>query len=258
MAEGIIRRGEKVFQALDRLARKQSLMLTDDAQGRLVITRAGVNRSETQLNLGENVLESDFEYDASGLYSLIHCRGMQPPEDGDSGNVIAVFSEASEDAVNRPRILEVMPEGRATRANCQRRATTEAMARSGRSIDGTIRVSGWRQGNGELWRPNLIAQYTDIIQGILADLLIVSTEFSLSLDGGEVCTMRLAPPEAYELLPPKTKRVARKSRGTGVGIFDALDKLAIERSRPQVKKFQEQGGKALSSAAKGAAAGLGE
>jgi prophage tail gpP-like protein len=253
-----IRRGEKVFQALDRLARKRSVMLTDDEQGRLVITRAGAVRSETKLSLGDNVIESDFDYDASGLYSLIHCRGWQPPEDNDSADIIAVFSEASEDAVNRPRILEVMPEGRATRENCQRRAQTEAMARSGRSIDGTIKVMGWRQNNGELWRPNLLVQYRDTVQGIKADLLIVSVDFTLSLDEGEVCTMRLAPPEAYELLPPKTKRVARGQRGTGVGIFAALDELAIERSRPRIKKDKALQGKLLSSTSKGVLAGLGE
>ncbi|WP_426812264.1 hypothetical protein [Klebsiella sp. WOUb02] len=51
-----LEQGETGFELLDRLAKQQLNIVTSDAYGRLVITRASTQRAGVALTLGDNIL----------------------------------------------------------------------------------------------------------------------------------------------------------------------------------------------------------
>jgi prophage tail gpP-like protein len=69
--------GESVHAAIERHARAQGVIVTDDEKGALVLTRAGAHRSPTKLALGRNVLSADAHFSHRDRYSLYVVKGQQ-------------------------------------------------------------------------------------------------------------------------------------------------------------------------------------
>ena len=59
-----LQQGETAFAAIERMARLRAVLVTDDEDGSLVITRAGKNGASTALVLGQNIKRG------SGNFSL--------------------------------------------------------------------------------------------------------------------------------------------------------------------------------------------
>jgi prophage tail gpP-like protein len=77
-AEVQVQQGETCFALVERLSRLQALLVTDDAQGRLVLTRAGSDRATTQLRHGDNVLAASSTLDQSKRYSECLVKAQRP------------------------------------------------------------------------------------------------------------------------------------------------------------------------------------
>jgi len=69
--------GESVHAAIERHARAHGVIVTDDEEGALVLTRAGAHRSPTKLALGRNVLSADAHFSHRDRYSLYVVKGQQ-------------------------------------------------------------------------------------------------------------------------------------------------------------------------------------
>jgi prophage tail gpP-like protein len=77
-AEVQVQQGETIFALVERLCRLQALLVTDDANGRLVITRAGSGRATTTLRHGSNILSASAELDQSKRYSECLVKAQRP------------------------------------------------------------------------------------------------------------------------------------------------------------------------------------
>jgi prophage tail gpP-like protein len=64
-----IQQCETCFQVVERLARLQELLITDDVDGNLVLTRAGDDRSTTELVQGVNMMLANADLDDSDRFS---------------------------------------------------------------------------------------------------------------------------------------------------------------------------------------------
>jgi prophage tail gpP-like protein len=212
-------RGEKAYNAIDRLMKGQGLVVTDNADGDLVLTRVGNKRAEVAIIRGANILSSSFTIDSTLRYSSYRCRGQRAGDDVDFGSVVAAVDQSSaDDWQGRVRILDVQPGRSVDPATAKAMCDWEAAQRAGRSAQATYTVQGWRQRpGGDLWEPNMIVQVRDPFAGIDGEMLIV--EVSHSKNESEATTdLLVAPPVAYQqfLPPPPTKRRPSRTKRTGL------------------------------------------
>jgi prophage tail gpP-like protein len=197
-----LQQGETLFAAIERAARLRSLLVTDDAQGRLVLTRASTAKMTGGLRDGVNMLSSSCAYKGSERFGAIVCRGQRATDANttptDAATVTATAADAS---VGRRRVLVIRPEGRTDPAACLERAAWEMQTRYGRSIRVSVTVPGWVNAAGELWTVNRL-QHVRIDRALLnSTLLIVSVTLTRSTDG-TTTTLELQPPEAFAQLNP--------------------------------------------------------
>jgi prophage tail gpP-like protein len=73
-----VQQSETCFKLVERLARLQELLVTDDAEGRLVLTRAGDKRSQTALRFGVNVKDAQADLDDSERFSHYIVKAQRP------------------------------------------------------------------------------------------------------------------------------------------------------------------------------------
>jgi prophage tail gpP-like protein len=77
-AEVQVQQGETNFALVERLSRLQALLVTDDAKGRLVLTRAGSGSATTQLRHGDNILSATSDLDNSKRFSECLVKAQRP------------------------------------------------------------------------------------------------------------------------------------------------------------------------------------
>lgn len=213
-----IQQGESVYQSLDRLLRARQLYLTDNEKGELVFIEVGKERAHTALVVGGdngNVLSGGLTQDHTGRYSLYVCKGQSTGDDNLFGRSATQTRETGEDTgVRRHRVLIIKQSGQGDRATCRNRALYERDSRAGKSLSGSYTVGGWRQGDGSLWRPNLLVKVIDPISGFDDWLVIASVTYKLD-SGGMTTTIDVAPKQAFskQVDGNKDKTSTSKSKG---------------------------------------------
>lgn len=202
-----VQKGELVEAALQRLAELRSFIVTDDASGRLVLTRAGSSRAESSIAVGENVLEGGASIDLSGRFNAYQCKGARAADDRDFGSVLQVSGAAADsEDFGRRRTYTITAGPGEDAARCAQRAAWEAATRYGQSIELSYTVQGWRQREGgPLWAPNLVVEVRDPLSAVEGDFLIVDCRFRLS-SSGTTTELSLRPIEGFEALPPAAPR----------------------------------------------------
>ncbi|TWA90693.1 prophage tail gpP-like protein [Azospirillum brasilense] len=219
IADHQIQQGESVFESIDRMLKLRALLSTDDADGRLVLTRAGSARAATDLVVGENVLTGSASLDCKDRFSEYRIKGQRTADgagdedagdDGDGPDIGAFTADAAatsqvaavqaDTGIKRKRVLVIVADGQPDGGTARERARWEAAHRAGKSFETSYTVQGWRQADGRLWVPNELVRVRDPIIGFDLEMLISAVSYSLS-ESGSVTTLTVAPKAAYELLP---------------------------------------------------------
>lgn len=210
--------GEKVFEAIERLAREQALLVVDDPQGRLVLTRvADPLLRYSDLVMPGNVKRAARAVDVSERYSEVRVKAQRSGDDRDYGRVVAGVKGLAEDDGVRFSVLVLKGEKAMDAGQAAQRAAWEAATRWGKSVSIEVDVASWRDDLGRIWQPNVVAHTTIPRLGIDADLLVVSVNLTRS-GSGRLATLGLGLPDGYVPEPPKTRRAARGK--TGVALLD--------------------------------------
>lgn len=213
--------GETAFAVIERLCRMRAILPMSDGKGGLVLTSAGKGgKAHSALVEGENLLsiqrkrsqkDRHSEYIVKGQQSGLAALGEGPAVEvlSAKGEVTAraaapASGRAADPGVTRYRPLVIIAEAEASGQSPATRALWEATVRAGRGLRVDVTVQGWRQGNGELWRPNQLVHIKALSRGLDDVLLIVSCCYTLN-DSGSITAMSLARPDAFKLLPQKTK-----------------------------------------------------
>ncbi|EPY01375.1 phage baseplate assembly protein [Magnetospirillum fulvum] len=218
-----LEQGEKVFEAVERLAHSAGLIVHDTAAGVLIATRPGLVRAAASLvhldgpdgapDPRNNVLESDGEEDGSKRFSLYVAKGQSEgtgekwasiageDEGGSAARRVGASGKARDDGVRRYRPKIINPPGEASAADCRRLAQWECARRAGKGSRLVHGVRGWRQTKGgSLWDIGLIAPVQDDNAGLYRDLLITSVSLAIN-ERGRRAVVTLEPPEAWEPQP---------------------------------------------------------
>jgi prophage tail gpP-like protein len=202
--------GEDVFSALTRMCRMRGVMLDTDLDATLVIFTPSTKRSGIVFEEGRNIKSWDFDASYDQRFSDYLTKGQHRGGDYTDAKSAARPSGSAKDAgVTRYRPLMLISDEQSTLAGLKARAAWEATSRLARSQVLTIEVKGWRDEDGNLYRPNQIAHVTIPTDGIDRDVMIADVDMTLSEDDGFLTRLTLVRPEAFTPeadLEPKSKK----------------------------------------------------
>ncbi|MGT2507915.1 phage baseplate assembly protein [Cupriavidus basilensis] len=223
---------ETVFRTLQRLARTEGVLLVSDAEGGLLLTRAGrAGKIGVPLELGTNVLSAEFEHSQANLFSEITVKGQASTQDADASsgkleNWLSpkhTVSRAADGGVRtgnseitRYRPLIIVAEAQADARRVKQRAEWEASNREAKSRTYKATVQGWypSERDGDIWRINSLVRVRDAWARIDEDWLLAAVDFTLD-ESGTRCALELVSANAFEELPelPQPKAGATASSG---------------------------------------------
>lgn len=221
IAEHQIQQGETAFESIDRLLKLRQVLATDDADGRLVLTVPSRTRAADALVLGQNVLKAEAGFDFKDVFSQYRVKGQRAGTDEAYGSACSAVADERDANIPRRRVMVVRQQGQSDGGSCARRASYERARRLTKALEATYTVQGWRQANGELWRPNRIVRVSDTMLRLDRDMLIAEVSYRLD-DAGTTCTMRVGPREGYEAEPPESA-AAKKASKTSASEVSGID-----------------------------------
>jgi prophage tail gpP-like protein len=243
-----VQQSETCFALVERLAKLQELLITDDAQGRLVLTRAGAEKSSSVLQQGSNLKILRATHDDSERFSDYIVKAQRsgssgasladwsavPPGGGQPfmphgkrfameraagkkatkpKTLTQVVGSAKDPGVTRYRPHVIVADSQADDATAAKRADWEMRRRLAKSKQATVSVVGWRQEDGSLWKQNQMIWIRSRYLGLDQEMLIGKVTFNYG-SGGEITELELILPDA--LLPePKRKHKGDKKKTDG-------------------------------------------
>ena len=215
-----IQQGETIFEIIERLCRLRAILVCDDANGNLVLTRAGQRRAQDTLVEGGqrgNILRANASISIAERYSDYIIKGQQTPTDDVFGTAATeVIGTERDPAVWRYRPKLIVAEGQTDTATARARARWEKLTRAANGTSANITVQDWRQTNGSLWQINQLVYIDSPSLALRTDLLIGSVTYRLD-DNGTTTELNLAPPDAFTPEP-----TSEKSKSNAGGYYDIL------------------------------------
>ncbi len=221
VADATIERGETAFRFLERLGRMAGVLLTDNANGELVLTTAGSAQAPGRLVEGENILHAAATISGAKRFSEYIVKAQHGLTAGATAVLTQQEATAADSGVPRFRPRVTLGETQMTQAQLQARANWMRQYSAGQATKATITVQGWRQPDGSLWTPNQIAAVSSDLLGVDQDLLVVQVQFELTDQAGSTTTMTVGPVAGYTPDPGQVrlyKKRGRKGHGRGSGI----------------------------------------
>ena len=220
--------GETAFDFLEKYAKKKQVILNTDGLGNVLYTQASDLIVDDYININTDlqkgtVISVDMTLDDEkrfNKYTLV----SQTNSAGGAGLVDSYdqqYSVAPAPSVETfTTAVATDDEIRTTRqhtfhgdssiqdqATRQNRVNWEMNIRKANGFEYSLVVQGFYDANNNVWRPNMQINVTDNMNDVAADLLILSTTFELSVDGGTKTTLKLTTPDAFKVLTdPKTKK----------------------------------------------------
>jgi prophage tail gpP-like protein len=231
-----IQQGETCFAMVERLSRLQEILITDDPQGRLVLTRAGAGHCSTVLEQGRNILSASAEHNDSQRFSDYIVKGQLPGDRtysdfGETGAdppppftladwrglkpgarfaieraagkkktepkaLTQIIASAHDADIRRYRPKLIVAEKQADTKEAQQRADWEMRRRIANGKKATITVNGWRQEDGRLWLQNENVYVLSRWLDLYEPLLISVVKYTYG-DGGELVELELTLPDAF-------------------------------------------------------------
>ena len=221
---------KNAFDFINEYAQKVSAILITNAEGNIVITRAGEQRyNEILVNkVGEgnednNIISSSAGYDYSNRYYK-YIVYSQSNANTSTQNVsisnVAQKGYAIDDEIRESRVLVIKANNACDSSVCTEIATLEANIRRANSLQYSCDVYGYETNDGNLWQVNRTIQVFDEDCEIDSELMIKGVSFNLG--EGAVTTLEFALADAYTLQASldevdgrtnQTKKTKKKSGG---------------------------------------------
>jgi prophage tail gpP-like protein len=222
---------ETVVAVLSRAARLRGVLVTTDAEGRVLITRAGKQRSHGAIVRGQNVISMESigtdaerfsDYYCYGQGNIAHHKpGLVELDVGGSAPALEkAFRKATQQKAHAkdPEMGRYLPlvinaDGNNTPADMQRLVDHTMRVRRGHAYGLRYVVEGWTW-KGKPWEINTRVPIYDDIAGLAGEeWLICEAKPTVDLTEGDVTELVVRPIESYDTVPLNTK--VRRGRGKG-------------------------------------------
>lgn len=226
---------ETVYEALVRASRARGVLMTSNAAGELVFSRAASTATD-ELVLGENLLTLDFEEDFRDRFSEYTVKGYARAngaegDDIDAKSIVSRKGTATDSDVTRYRPMIIIADSKITAKDAQARALREMRRRLARSVTFDADIAGWTRQGGQLWMPNLLVTIDAARYAIkTTELLVSKVTLSLNDQDGLKTRVSLAPREGF-LVPVESDRKTKGGDST-----DGVDALVEEYYRKHPEK----------------------
>lgn len=214
----VVDQGETVGELISKLCRMAAIIPISLGDGKLTLTRAGINTAHDPLELGKNVKTADFSQSNRDRYSLYIAKGQGNGNDNKTVADVTNCTGRAEDKIiagdnNRYRPLIILADRATNNAECKNLARWESRVRAGNSRKISYEVQGWTQSNGDIWQINSLVKVKDYFLNFEASLLISGIEFSLDDDAGSVTRITVVDPTTYKLTPEPITKTITKATG---------------------------------------------
>lgn len=218
---------ETVYEALGRASRARGVLMTSNAAGELVFTRADDTQTD-KLVLGGNLLELEFDEDDRDRFSeyLVVGHGRASGKTGDDQDAKSIASQkgqVKDSEIRRYRPTIILADSKTDAKSAEGRAVREMRRRLAKSRTFEAKVDGWLRRDGSLWMPNLLVDIDASKFSMNTGPLLVS-KVVLALDDrtGVMTTLTLTPRDGW-LVPVEPDSKTKKSRkGEDKSGIDAL------------------------------------
>ena len=199
----VIDPGDTAFTAIERACRMAGLLPVSDGLGGLVLTRAGTERTDTEIVQGENMLAGDGDFNAAERFRHYHVLGQHRGTANFNGVSAAPPRGTAEDTHVRrtTRTMIIRPECAVTKDYAKKRAQWEATTRAARADAVTATVQGWTQKSGLLWPVNALVRVRSQKLGIKGDMLITQATYRIGEQEGTTTELTLKRPDAFKPEP---------------------------------------------------------
>lgn len=199
--------GDTVFAILDNLTAQRGLRMGTDPDGTIVLTRASTLVVEPTLRRGENILRGQRMGTYRDRFSEYHVKSQSYGDNRWHSEDAATrgLARESDAGVTRYRPLIIVTD-QSTGKDVQRRAQWERQTRAGQSRRLNYEIDDWRNGNDELWRPNVRVRVDDPWMRVVGEEMLVVAATFVQRDENETCSLELVHPDALELVNAPTER----------------------------------------------------
>ena len=194
--------GESPYEVIERVARYIQVLIYEDAQGNLILGRAG-----SEGNAASGFVQGVNVQDAGGMVAMDERFSVYQPaflsyqQYGQGAE--ALIPPVYDKTVPRFRPLYVVSEQViAGNSLAQARAEWEMKRRWGRSQAFRVVCDSWRDAQGNLWTPNTVAPVAmPALKMVSQNWVIGDVTFHRDAARGTVAELVLMPPQAYALEP---------------------------------------------------------
>ncbi|MEX3635948.1 phage baseplate assembly protein [Paraburkholderia sp. BR14320] len=195
--------GEPIYGVLERLCRHEQLLLYEQADGSLLLSKVGTELAACGFTEGVNVLAASAVYAMDGRFSdydavLMSIDSLK--DQGDGGNLLSRESDPGVQRFRYRAIVSESPHG--TIDIAQRRLHWEMVRRIGRSFQVRVTTDSWRDSAGKLWTPNTLVPLD--LPGLNLSpqtWTIADVTYRRDLRKGTTAELLLMPPQAFNPEP---------------------------------------------------------
>ncbi|SCM73352.1 putative Phage tail protein [uncultured Pleomorphomonas sp.] len=204
---------ETLHKTLERVARRQGVLIYDDGDGSIVLADKPEGTHAGGIAEGVNLERGSVGETEAGRYAKTVVRGQSSK--GHGAGALRIEGVASDGSVRKGRTRIILHEGDATSADLKKRAEWQARRAAGKGLRMQATVTGWRDAKDRLWSPNWLVQATsdrlDIDQ-----LMAISTVDFVQNDGdGTIARLSLVDPRAFGDKDPKGKKKQKVAEPKG-------------------------------------------
>lgn len=204
--------GDQVWSLMASLAIKKSVLLTEDGDGNVVITRGegetisdqlikipdGAENNIKNSSVRHSMRERFYKYlvvsqDDSASMANITINNLVATETTDKLGI------AFDSEMRSTRNQCLMAEKASNPADCIERATWQANYNAVKSFSYSCQVQGFTTDSGEPFAPGMMPHVIDEFMQIDSDLIIDSVELSYSQDDGSNTALTFVLPDAFTL-----------------------------------------------------------
>lgn len=234
--------GEMAMGFLAKLAARHQVWLVADENSNLKIMRAGESKSDLRLFYlidkpnNTNIINANYRIDLSQLYRRIRVVSQTAAAyetveytkgkatDGDSvftaptaattgtkrkrvSDGTHIFGEATDTFARPTRYLEIRASEVMTNADCQKRAQDEVNSRHAKAFSYTAEIAFFESRKGNILRLGDVVGLVDEVRNVKGFMIVGGFDVTFDIDGGTKVTVRLAPPEAYQIVDAQPDKI---------------------------------------------------
>jgi prophage tail gpP-like protein len=193
--------GESAFSVLERVCRFSALLLYEQADGSLLLTRVGTKKAAGEIAEGRNMLAANYDRNDEHRFAktIVKRLSITPMmELGEEGNTVLAIPDPGARETRIRYVIAQAPAGQENEAGtlwsklCASWRTNRDI---GRSYALRVTVDSWRDGAGTLWQPNTLVRFRSPTLGLDVEWAVTQVTFTQD-QSGTLASLSLMPPQA--------------------------------------------------------------